>query len=91
MKEPRVVKDISALPRLQISSAFVWDEDEIAEPTKGDDSSSSDSEEETVDDDKTVVKDRRERAKQKLEQVFKLMISSIWIFSFILFLLTLQF
>lgn len=72
MKEPLVVKDISALPRLQVSSAFVWDEDEMAEPKKADDCSSSDSEEDeddTSDGDKMVTKDRRERAKQKLEKV----------------------
>lgn len=56
------------LPRLQVSSAFDWDESEASQARPAVDSSSDSEDDEAADTDKVVVKDRRERAKQKLEE-----------------------
>ena len=56
------------LPRLSIASAFKWDDDMTSLPPTTTIPDSSDSEDEDEDKGKAVVKDRRERAKEKLEQ-----------------------
>ena len=58
------------LPRLSIATAFKWDDDMTGLPLSSTaiPSDSSDSEEENAEEGKVVVKDRRERARQKLEQ-----------------------
>ena len=54
------------LPRLTVNSAFKWDDDTMAQPATIADS--SDSEDEEAKPEKVMVKDRHERARQKLEE-----------------------
>ena len=57
------------LPRLSITSAFKWDDDMTSLPLSNSQiADSSDSEDEDAGKEKAVVKDRRERAREKLEE-----------------------
>lgn len=65
--------DPLSLPRLSIASAFKWDDDMTTLPlsTTSQVADSSDSEDEDAEKEKAVVKDRRERAREKLEEAKK--------------------
>uniref|UniRef100_A0A0P6D669 Programmed cell death protein pre-rrna processing protein rrp5 n=1 Tax=Daphnia magna TaxID=35525 RepID=A0A0P6D669_9CRUS len=71
-KQPRKFDPLS-LPRLSIASAFKWDDDMTTLPlsTTSQVADSSDSEDEDAEKEKAVVKDRRERAREKLEEAKK--------------------
>lgn len=57
------------LPRLSITSTFKWDDDMTSLPLSTSQiADSSDSEDEGTEKEKAVVKDRRERAREKLEE-----------------------
>ncbi|XP_057371391.1 protein RRP5 homolog [Daphnia carinata] len=68
-KQPQQFNPL-ALPRLSIASTFKWDDDMTTLPlsTTSQVADSSDSEDEDADKEKAVIKDRRERAREKLEQ-----------------------
>ena len=64
----RATKALLGLPRLQVSSAFKWEDETVGAMPAVPDSSDSEGEEEEAVREKLVVKDRRERARQKLEE-----------------------
>ncbi len=68
---PRKSKKINhlELPRLSITSTFKWDDDMMTLPLSTSQiADSSDSEDDDAEKEKAVVKDRRERAREKLEE-----------------------